>query len=293
MTNLINLFLGFGVWLFVFGGCCASETNYEETKSGRLKFVKTLKYGSVGSHGSQGWYVSDRNFYINDKSWKPPNISDVHDAIADCEQSPNLEIEVLKCTSFKDMKETSYILRISEGNPLWETAMSGNYQSNKNKGEWVNDGKYLLFKDYYYNVQTGEKIEIKGLPDYPSERFRATSPDLSVILYEGDCFYADDVTAEVDARRIATCKDSNKNQELKMSTFWLVEVKTGETKIFRLSREKYDWLYYNSGKNYNKDGWLKFFQQQLVWEKDKDGKYQLTSPKEEPLKHKEESPKKK
>ncbi|HRH43682.1 MAG TPA: hypothetical protein PKY82_18775 [Pyrinomonadaceae bacterium] len=293
MTNFINLFLSFGIWLFVFGGCCANETQYEERKSGRLKFIKTLHYGSVGTHGSQGWYVSDRNFYINDKSWKPPNISNVKDDISDCEPSPNPEVEVLKCTSFKDLKDTTYILRISENNPVWETVISGNYQSNKNSGEWVNDGKFLLFKDFYYNVQNSEKIEIKGLPDFPANRFRATSPDLSVILYEGDCFYADEVTAEVDARRIATCNDSNKNRELKLSTFWLVGIKTGETKIFRLSREKYDWLYYDSGKSYNQDGWLKFFQKQLVWEKDKDGKYQLISPKEEPIKPKEEPSKKK
>src|SRR5213592_1150968 len=90
------------VLLFTILGCnlfAASKT--EEVKSGRLKYVETLKYGAVGTHGSQGWYVSDRKFYVGGKKWSPEKM-DVNEAMAGCEADPNEAIEALKCNSFED-----------------------------------------------------------------------------------------------------------------------------------------------------------------------------------------------
>lgn len=149
---------------------CGGKSQTEELKSGRLKFVKTLKYGSAGTHGSQGWYVSDRHFYVNDLAWSPTGVKTKD--IAGCDASPNKAVEAIKCYSFEDSKESVYILTMKADKPEWVTASDSEYRGGTNLGEWVGDGHWLIFKDYYFDVQTSEKKDIKGLPDFPKNYFR-------------------------------------------------------------------------------------------------------------------------
>ena len=64
-----------------------------------------------------------------------------------------------------------------------------------------------------------------------------------------------------------------------IKAFWLIDAKTGQVKLLELKKDKYDWLDWKHDKFSSKSDWLSYFQQQLVWEKDKSGTYQLTYPK--------------
>lgn len=255
----------------------ASKT--EEVKSGRLKFVETLKYGSVGSHGSQGWYVDDRKLYVNGKKWSPEGM-DINDALLSCEPNPNETIEALKCDSFQN-GETVYLLQMKNDKPDWAMLYQESYTEGRGKssGEWTNDGKTVIFKDYYYHVLTGEKQEIKGLPDYPQDYFRGTSPDLETVVYQGIYFNGFiDAAGEIERNRQKIYNDHERLYKNKLEVLWIVETKTGATKFVEVSREKYDWLVWDKAKFESRADWLKFFQSQVVWEKDKNGKYQFAAP---------------
>ncbi len=257
---------------------CGRKTELKEYKSGRLNFVETLKFGSVGTHGSQGWYVNDRRFFVNGRSWKPVGIN-VDDTIGGCETTPNETVEALKCYGFSDLNETVFILRMENDKPDWQILSQQKYESGKNLGEWAGDGKYIIFKDLLYNIEKNERTEIKGLPDYPRDAFRGTSPDLEKIVYQGDCFYGGNVSVEVERRRNQTCDNFTDNRKKKIEVLWIIEAETGETKLLKSSVDKYDWLVWNQDKFRTKSDWLGYFNRQLVWEKDKDGKYQLVSTK--------------
>ncbi len=278
MTNLQNLTLFLSLWILFFGIGCSSKTDYETVQSGRLKFIKTLKYGSVGTHGSQGWYVSERNFYVNDRSWKPEGI-DVNDNLISCESSPNREVEALKCESPANLKEWTFVLRMKDDKPEWMVASESPYDKGKNYGEWTGDGKWLLFFDSLFNVETFEKREVKGLPSAPEDHFRAVSPDLEKIIYQGDCFSGGNLSEEVERRRKRTCDNHDDYFKNKTEVLWIIEAKTGETKLLELSREKYDWLVWDKNKFQDQQKWKDFYLQQIIWGKDPDGKYQLVSPK--------------
>jgi hypothetical protein len=259
--------------------CGASKTETREIKSGRLKYVETLGYGSVGSHGSQGWYVSDRNFYVNEKRWTP-DASKVKD-IAGCEPSPNTSVEALKCYSFADSKEAVFVLRMINDKPDWVTASDASYGSGDNLGEWAGEGRWLLFKDYYFNVSTSERREIKGLPEYPGKYFRAASPDLKTIIYEEYCFTArfdlpNDKARDQEIER--QCKLSNEHIAKGKIAFWLIDAGTGEVKILELKKQNFPML--NRSTNRAEREWLEHFQKLLVWQKDKNGRDRLAYPHE-------------
>jgi len=259
---------------------CGGKTDTEEVKSGRLKFVETLKYGSVGTHGSQGWYVSDRNFYVNGESWSPSGIK-VKD-IAGCDSSPNQAVEALKCYDFQDQKESVHILRMKADKPEWVTASDADYRGGKNLGEWVGEGHWLIYKDYYFNVETSEKRNIKGLPDFPEEYYRATSPDLGTIVYEETGFntrYDLPPGADLEKERAKQYKLFYEHIDKGIAGFWLIDANTGKVTLLELKKEKYDWLRWDQKKFHSRSDWLAYFQKQLVWEKDKSGKYQLAYPK--------------
>ncbi|MEP6901429.1 MAG: hypothetical protein ABJA66_06735 [Actinomycetota bacterium] len=91
----------------------------EEHQSGRLKYVETLKYGSVGTHGSKGLNVDNRELFVGGKSFSP-EVLNFNDAIGRCEASPNEAVEALKCDSFEHSKETAYVLRMKDDKPRRE-----------------------------------------------------------------------------------------------------------------------------------------------------------------------------
>ena len=256
---------------------CGTSSKTEELKSGRLKYVETLKYGPAGVHGQPGWYVTDRNFYVNEKRWSPDGIK-VKD-IAGCEASPNASVEALKCYSFADSKEAVFILRMNHDQPEWVTASDALYGSGDNLGEWVGEGHWLLFTDYYFNVATSERKAIKGLPDDPGKYFRGASPDLKTVIYEEYCFttrFDLPPGKPRDEEIEKQCKLSNEHVAKRIIALWLIDTETGDMKILELKKEKYPAL--DRSNNHKEREWLKNFQDMLVWEKDKNGRDRLAYP---------------
>jgi hypothetical protein len=153
---------------------------------------------------------------------------------------------------------------------------------NNDSAEWVSieDGKWLIYKDFLYNVLTDEKIEIKGLPDFPENNYRAASPDLQTIIYQGNCFSQFQPTSEIMHQKSEKfCAETKNLSEQTLIPFWLTDTKTGEATFLTLSRQKFDWLIWNQEKFEKRNDWLKLFQSKLIWEKDKNGKFQLSLPK--------------
>lgn len=260
-------------------GCnLLGETKTTERHRGRLKFVETLRYGNVGTHGSKGWYVINKEFYFNEQKISPPEEMD------GCDASPNETVEAFNCYVFKESRVLVYVVRNKDDKPDWIKIYDDESikSSGKNLGEWADeiDGKWLIFKDFLFNILSDEKREIKGLPDYPENHFRAVSPDLNTIVYEGSCFYGfTDAPEPLKKLREKKCQETEKLYPNKLINLWLIDVKTGEAKFIEVSREKYDWLIWEQEKYSARKDWLKLFQQKLTWEKDQNGKFQLVFPK--------------
>jgi hypothetical protein len=273
LNSVLSMMILLGLAL----ACSASKTETQEFKSGRLNYVETLKYGPAGVHGQPGWYVTDRNFYVNEKRWPPDDIK-VKD-IAGCEASPNASVEALKCYSFADSKEAVFILRMNNDRPEWVTASDALYGRGENLGEWVGEGHWLLFTDYCLNVGTSERKAIKGLPDYPGKYFRGASPDLKTVIYEEYCFttrFDLPPGKPRDEEIEKQCKLSNEHVAKRIIALWLIDTETGDMKILELKKEKYPAL--DRSNNHKEREWLKNFQEMLVWEKDKNGRDRLAYP---------------
>lgn len=279
MFGKINFFVVFG---FLLVSLSCGERKSVEVQAGKLKFVKTIRYGKVGTHGSNGWYVTDRQFYVNDKNWSPENIN-VKENISDCETSPNKTIEVLKCASFADRREIVYILRMNNGEPEWITASNAEYNRGTNFGEWTNEGRWLLFRNYFFNVETSEKKLVKTLPEDPENYFRTASPDLKTIVYRESSFVIRD-----DLPRDTAARDEEMKRQWaiaeehiagKITAFWLIDAETGAVEILEIEKDKFDWLDWKQEKFPSRRDWLEFFQRQFIWKKDKNGKYQIVQPK--------------
>jgi hypothetical protein len=274
-TNInaaIRLILPLIILTIIGFGCGESKT--DEVKSGRLKYVETLRYGSVGSHGSQGWYVDNRQFYVNDNEFTPDGIKT--EDIGDCKISPNPAVEVIKCYSYRNeqIRELDYLLRIKDNQPEWIAI-------NDASDIWVGDGRWLLFKDFYFNVETLERKEIKGLPDHPKKYFMAASPDLETIIYEENCsmgLYNLETREKIPNKLLdERCEKHYEGGIYNgVAAYWLIDAKTGNVKILELKLDKYPSLIRPSPPGENRES---NFKKMVVWEKDKNGKDQLVAPK--------------
>ncbi len=249
-----------------------SPSQQETEKSGRLEFVKTLKYGSVGTHGSKGWYVSNREFRVNGRGWAPPDF-DVNEDIGSCEADPVQEIEALRCSGFANFKEASYVLTMRDDKPVWTVPFLGEHNG-KSKGEFADDGRSLVFKDYLFDIATGSKQPVLGAPDYAEDDFRSLSPDRQVIVYQGCCFLKiegdSDALVELKSKTWAKSQlRENKGTEY----LWVIETATGHVDILELRTYQYEWLVWNQDRFHTRREWIEFYRQKLVWQKDDAGRY--------------------
>ncbi len=275
--KILHLIVPLTILLLIVLGC-GGESKTDEVKSGRLKYVETLRYGSVGTHGSQGWYVGEREFFVNDKSWSPDGVETKD--IGNCIKSPNEAVEALECYSYVHLKQRNYVLRMKNDQPDWLPISSTGGASDS--GIWVGDGHWLLFKDFYLNVETFERKEIRGLPAYPKDNFMAASPDLETIIYEENClmgFYDFETREKLPNKLLdERCKKHYEGGIYKgVAAYWLVDAKTGDVKILEMKEEKYPSL--KRGIDIPAGSRESNFKKMLVWEKDKNGKDQLVAPK--------------
>jgi hypothetical protein len=125
------------------------------------------------------------HIYVDGKTWSPPGESKFSDKLNWCDTSPNPKVEILRC--FGDMTEsyrTTYVLRM-KGDVVDMQKIDEGVGS-----VWVDsDGRWLLFKNLFLNVETGEKIPIKGMPSAdkddgaaPVQWVLGVSPDRKTVV---------------------------------------------------------------------------------------------------------------
>ena len=274
---MFKLMLPTIILLLAVSGCFWGEKKTEIQKSGRLEYIEYLRFGATGTHGGKGWYIDDRELKFDGKSWKPEKI-DVKDL--KCEPSPNQSVEALKCYSFGNMKQTVFIVRVSNNKPEFIEAAAIESVKGNDSGNWTEDGRWLLFRNYFFNVETSEKREVKNLPGNVDNCFITAAPDLETIIYRDNCYdfvrnEAGEVTNSDEYQK--HYDEAQARQKNNIAAFWLIETKTGAVKIRELKIADYPFA--KNPSPYLTVEWLKEFKSKLVWEKDKNGKEQLVYPK--------------
>jgi hypothetical protein len=127
---------------------------------------------------------------------------------------------------------------------------------------WIDDdGRWLLFSKFYFNVETGEEIPVKGMPFADDEY--GSAPVQYVI------------GVSPDMKTIVAMPDNSPQREgaEEFLTLWIVDAETGKLEKRKVS--------------YTKNPWLEDHQdpendmqpppapsKKFVWEKDKQGKDQ-------------------
>lgn len=164
--NLQNLSILIIVCLFLVLACGGSSIGKNNgVERGRLKY--------------------DFGFYVNGKRFSPKGDENLSKRINWCDTSPNPKVEILRC--FSDASEhyaNTYILRM-KGDEVDIQKLEEGLGS-----VWINDdGKWLLFRKFFYNVETSERIEVKGMPwadekdsSAPVQYVIAVSPDMKTVV---------------------------------------------------------------------------------------------------------------
>ncbi len=240
-------------------GCSGGKS--EDTSivsNGVFTFRKDLKYGSVGTHGSQGFYVASRHIIFRNEEWLPPGGQKYVDDISTCEESPNSEVKVLKCVVIQTDGGGTILIREKNNQPEIQQISQG--YDNKNEGEWINfEGKWLIFRDYLINVETGARTDIKPLPEDPGGSYRSLigmSPDMKTAVFQGK------VVSKDDAKE-------------RLVTLRLIDIATGTIDERPVNATRNPWIY-DSETRYLKGGlWIG---SKFIWEKDGKGKDKLVFP---------------
>lgn len=246
--------------LLVFALGCGSSyqgVNDADTKveRGRLKFAQSV----IDLHtGTAPIYRSVRpSFFVNGKQWTPAGDEHLADRINWCDTSPNPKIEILRC--FGDSSErynTTYILRMKDDKPEVQKIDEGT------GSVWIDDdGRWLLFRKLFLNVETGEKIEVRGMP------FADEKDGSAPVQYV--------VGISPDKKTIVAMPDNSTHAEgsEEFLTLWMIDAETGRVEKRKVSFTKNPWLKDYKGPENNiqpPPAASKKFQ----WVKDQQGKLQ-------------------
>jgi hypothetical protein len=248
------------------------ETKTWETVRGRLKFVQSGT--ATGSYANEKTYsISSGALYFSGKRFR------FLDTIDGCDPSPNEAREAFVCTSSGDLRLEVSVVSAANDKPKSVVIHEGDSRDAVGLPEWVGDreGAWLIFGDFLYDVETGEKRTIKDAPGIYEAQFRAVSPDVETVVYQLDCPGA---MAESDTgkRMEALCADADAR---KREVLWLVEARTGAVETRSLSRDAHEWLVQDQTRFPGGHEWLAFFRSQLAWERDGNGRFQLAAPRAE------------
>lgn len=222
--------------------------------------------GSSSSHYSSGvkrgrLEYNSGSFWVNGREWKPENDATLTHRINWCDTSPNPKVEIIRC--FSDASENysfTYILRIKDDKPEVTKLEEGL------GSVWVNDeGKWLLFRKFYFNVETSERKEVKGIPwsddpnsSAPVQYVIAISPDMKTVV------------AVLDS--VPTTETTFRSLKLR-----LIDTETGKIEDRKVNFSENTWLH--DHENPHDD-----FQpppspsKKFVWEKGADGKDKIKVP---------------
>lgn len=268
--NLSNLIILFACWLLFTLGCGGSSSggdssNERKVERGRLKFV--ISATSVHSNKTSYFRSVRSSFYVDGKEWSPAGDKKFADKFDSCDTSPNPDVEILRCSSgFGESPKAEYILRMKNDKPEIKKIEAGNHCA------WIDeDGRWLLFKKLYYNVETDEQIEVKGMPfadeEYgssPVQYLLGVSPDKKTVVTIFD--------------RIPRTETKNgKESTEKFLTLWVVDAESGAMEKRKVSFTKNPWL--DDHKQPYDDivpppeTWKRF-----VWKRGADGKDKMVVP---------------
>lgn len=266
-THGRDLIILFMIGLCLVLGCSRnniSETDKDapKTERGRLKFAKGLHSLRIGDR-----YVFrdvTQYFFFEGKPWEPADDKTLADRINWCDTSPNPEVEILRC--FSDASENyryTYILRVKDDKP--EVV-----KIDESLGSvWIDaDGRWLLFRKFFQNVETDEKIPVKGMPfvDDPSGSAPVTyvlgvSPDKKTVVAGTDLA-------------------APSSDPLLTVTLRVIDTETGSTEARKVSLAKYPWLKDHEDPANNMQP-PPAASTKFVWKKDSRGRDRLDVP--EPL----------
>lgn len=230
-----NLLIPFVVRLFLILGCGGSSTsgessNERKNERGRLKFVASAT--SIHSNKTSYYRSTSRAFYVEGKEWSPADDKKFAERFESCDTSPNPNVEILRCFSgFGEEPKATYILRMKDDKPEVKKIEAGN------ECTWIDDdGRWLLFKKLYYNIETDEQIAVKGMPfadaeisSSPITYIKGVSPDKKT------------VAAILDSIPRTETKNGKESTE-KFLTLWIIDTESGTTEKRKVSFTKNPWL---------------------------------------------------
>lgn len=143
--------------MMLVAGCTRKKIGEQEdgaggVASGRLRFGKGHDSLRIGS--TYLWRDITQNFYVSGKKWLPPGDPKVADRINWCGTGPT---EVLLCYGdATDDYATTYVITMKADRPTITKIDEGN-------GSYWIDKSWLLFHAFLLNVETGERVPVKGL----------------------------------------------------------------------------------------------------------------------------------
>lgn len=247
-TTCITLILIFAAAL----GCGGNEESGHED-IGRGPFLCSHYWVRKKRDGTMHTYNKGIKIYVDGKEYKPDDYPTFNEDLAGCESSPNQDVTALKVLGVNYDRGGTYLLR--KVNDKVDLAHLLPYDTHE-QGEWSNDGRWLIFRNFLINVETGEKRPIHQLPEPPNSfTYLGVSPDLKTVVMTG--------TRERDKDTI---------------TLKLIDAESGTLKEPTFKFSAYPWLVDDghtipgTGANYL---WVS---NQFKWTKDAQGKDQLSYP---------------
>ena len=266
MTNLSTLFV---VWLFLVIGCdgtsSGESSNERKVERGRLKFVVSAT--SIHTNTRSIFRSVHSQFYVDGKEWSPEGEPDFAERFEGCNTSPNPNVEIIECFSgFGEEPKATYILRMKNDKPEIKKIVAGNDST------WIDDdGRWLLFRKLYYNIETDEQIPVKGMP------FADYDPPASPVTYVRGISPDKKTVAAILNSIPRTETQNGKEGTEEFITLWIVDTETGVTDKRKVSFTKNPWL--NDHKQpYDDIVPPPVTIKKFVWKKNADGKDVLVVP---------------
>ena len=223
---LITLLASIAIFACTRTESAATDDDAPKTVRGRLMFSKSLHALRIGDR--YAYRDVTQSLFFDGKPWAPDKDKDLADRLGGCDTSPNPNIEMLRCSGgFSEGYRYTYLFRVKNNRPEIKKI-----DDDCGKGPmWIDtDGRWMLLQKCYYNVETDEKIPVKGMPfteddmgSVPIQYVLAVSPDKKTVIGSYD------LAAE------------EKNGE-KLVKLFNIDTVAGTREIRFASLTKYPWL---------------------------------------------------
>ncbi|MCX6045208.1 MAG: hypothetical protein NT075_08845 [Chloroflexi bacterium] len=241
---------------------CGEKHAYVDTARGPFLCRKKSVYKwDISPHtgGRNRWFSDGYDVFVNQKKFAPPDYPTFVEDLASCSLSPNPAVQTMIFYNVDYDRGGIYLLRYLNNQAVLTRASQ---ESSRSEGTWTNDGRWLLFRDFFVNVETGERKAIPRLPDDPDSYYTliAIAPDRrTVVLFDN---------YDIPTHRY---------------TLLFCDTETGAVQPFLFDLNRYPWL---QDKSHSIDGvdnanhlWISA---QFQWRKDATGKDVVVYPQAEP-----------